>query len=176
MARDFAFATRVACADGFTISIQASSSHYSCPRDTEGPWINLELGFPSSADESLREWAEDDSDLANTVYPYTPASAVVALLDSHGGPVFANGHHPEHQHCNRILESLGYFRELTNNNIPQAYSETENRGTAPAKKTTQPEVPISTQDFGNDTPLYSTKSPPRPLLLIVISANFLVWS
>lgn len=34
---------RVVCADGFTLSVQASDFHYCTPRSKEGPWTHFEV-------------------------------------------------------------------------------------------------------------------------------------
>lgn len=77
----------VLCKDGFKVSIQASESHYSIPRDSAGPWEAHELGFPSEADPLIAEYAEDPDNPTETVYPYVPVSIIEQLLDKHGGTV-----------------------------------------------------------------------------------------
>ena len=76
----------IECDDGFRISIQASSSHYSIPRTKADAYTHVELGFPSEADDLIKRFAEDD-DYTNTVYPYVPAFVVLAMLHKHGGIV-----------------------------------------------------------------------------------------
>jgi hypothetical protein len=78
---------RVKCVDGFEVSIQASKTHYCSPRENEGPYYLVELGFPSLPLEILKEYAEEEDDLVNTVYGYVPIEKVVAVLDEHGGLV-----------------------------------------------------------------------------------------
>ena len=75
----------VVCADGFTISIQASSGHYSVPRGKAEMYRSCELGFPSEADDLIKEYAEDDTDYTQTVYPYVPAKVIRLLIAKHGG-------------------------------------------------------------------------------------------
>ena len=84
----------VVCVDGFRISIQASSAHYSVPRAKARAYKACELGFPSEADDLIKEYAEhlplvdgDTIDFMNTVYPYVPAKVIQALLEKHGGIV-----------------------------------------------------------------------------------------
>jgi hypothetical protein len=81
--------TRLAlqCADGFTVSIQASSDHYCYPRNDTGPYETYEVGFPSSYEESLMPYAEDACNPTGTVYSGVPASVVVSILDKHAGVV-----------------------------------------------------------------------------------------
>lgn len=78
---------RVKCADGYSISIQASSYCYSHPRLDGADWYDqVELGFPSKADELINSYAEDD-DYTHTVYGYVPVAVVDKLLEKHGGIV-----------------------------------------------------------------------------------------
>ena len=75
------------CKDGFVISIQASEYHYCIPRKNlgDGSYEEVELGFPNIEDEIISEYAEDPSDLCNTVYGYVPVAVVQELVDKHGG-------------------------------------------------------------------------------------------
>jgi hypothetical protein len=75
----------VLCKDGFKVSIQASEGHYCYPRNSRGPWEEFELGFPSSADPLIAEYAEDRDNLTQTVYPRVPVATIEQLLDKHGG-------------------------------------------------------------------------------------------
>lgn len=75
----------VLCRDGFKVSVQASESHYCYPRNSTGPWQEFELGFPSSADPLIAEFAEDPENPTETVYPYVPGSVVEQLIEEHGG-------------------------------------------------------------------------------------------
>lgn len=76
---------KVVCADGFSVSIQASRDHYCDPRSDLGPWVEFELGYPSEPDELINEYAEDPSRPTDTVYGYVPVSVVEALIAKHGG-------------------------------------------------------------------------------------------
>lgn len=84
---------RIICADGFSFSMQASTSHYSIPRTElkDGKYDAIELGFPSEPDELIFEYAEncwwDDgtTKYTETVYPYVPIEIVAKLIDKHGG-------------------------------------------------------------------------------------------
>src|SRR4051812_16555561 len=78
-------AERVECVDGFTISIQAGYGIYCEPRQSEGPWRKVELGFPSAGDDLILKYAEDADAPAETVYGYVPIDVVVQLIDKHGG-------------------------------------------------------------------------------------------
>jgi hypothetical protein len=58
---DFTFSNvrpRVTFADGTSVSIQASSFHYCSPRTNEGPWDEVEIGFPSRELPELLPYAE----------------------------------------------------------------------------------------------------------------------
>lgn len=77
---------RTVCKDGFSISIQASSLHNCSPRTDEGPWDQLELGFPEGGStfgllEPYRDWITGD------VFHYVPTEVVEELLRRHGGVV-----------------------------------------------------------------------------------------
>ena len=81
---------RVHCHDGYSVSIQAGKYKYSYPRDDHGPYIEVELGFPSSADPLLDGYAENYNaetfnDPTDTVYPYVPVGIVRDLIIKHGG-------------------------------------------------------------------------------------------
>ena len=88
------FFKRAVCADGFTVSVQASEFSYCTPRDNIGPWTAVECGFPSAKDPVLEEYAEDpsapidkDDKTVQTVYPYVPSDVVMSIIESHGGLV-----------------------------------------------------------------------------------------
>lgn len=76
---------RLYCNDGYSISVQASKFHYCRPRlDGIQDYEAVELGYPSSEDELINEYAEDD-DYTNTVYGYVPIEVVEKLIEKHGG-------------------------------------------------------------------------------------------
>ena len=78
----------VVCADGFSISVQASSRHYCQPRETGAYGYHLvECGYPSQAPEFILQYAEDSEQPTETVYGYVPVDLVNKLIDSHGGVV-----------------------------------------------------------------------------------------
>ena len=97
--------TKVVCADGYTISIQAGngcedkrypalseSVSYCTPRKVgEGPFSAVELGFPSEHDSLIEYYREgngfNDDPQTGCVFPYVPAEVVVELLKKHGGLV-----------------------------------------------------------------------------------------
>lgn len=76
---------RIVCADGFSLSVQASHSHYCAPRNDFGPWLKVEVGYPSARAEELMPYAEDPDRPTDTVYGYVPIEIVSAVIDAHGG-------------------------------------------------------------------------------------------
>ena len=77
----------IKCADGFSMSVQASRGSYCSPRDDSGPYDSVEVGFPSSFDVYLHQYAEDPGQPTNTVYGWVPADTVIMCIDAHGGMV-----------------------------------------------------------------------------------------
>ena len=84
---DFAFplAKRITCADGFSLSVQATHGAYCSPRTNVGPWNEVEVGYPSAAPELIGEYAESPEAPTETVYPYVPIGLVEQLIALHGG-------------------------------------------------------------------------------------------
>jgi len=78
---------KITCADGFTMSVQASATNYCEPRDNYGPYLSAEVGFPSSYDFYLHEYAEDKDNPEETVYGWVPAHVIRMCIDAHGGVV-----------------------------------------------------------------------------------------
>lgn len=76
---------RMVCASGLKMSVQASRTHYCLPRDNAGPWVEVEVGFPSERVESLMEYAEDPDSPTGTVYAGVPVDVVEAIVDANGG-------------------------------------------------------------------------------------------
>lgn len=77
---------RVQCADGFSISVQASRYAYCAPRNDTGPYTEVECGFPSAhPGEEMMAYAETPSNPTGTVYAYVPVDVVMRLIDAHGG-------------------------------------------------------------------------------------------
>jgi len=78
----------VYCTDGTSLSIQASRNHYCFPRNNEGPYTQVEVGFPSvKPPESWREYCDGNFDLkpCDTVYCYVPLKVVSEFIEQHGG-------------------------------------------------------------------------------------------
>jgi hypothetical protein len=77
------------CADGFTLSVQASEMTYCTPRvDLADRYTHVEVGFPSEPEPLLSDWQEvPGEDPCEGVYPYTPVEVVRAVIAKHGGIV-----------------------------------------------------------------------------------------
>jgi len=88
----------IRCADGFTVSVQASPNHYANDSHASGeaaywrgvaavptyPFTTFEVGYPSSDPEPAYVWAEYD---CGGVWAWVPRQIVADLLDAHGGAV-----------------------------------------------------------------------------------------
>ena len=77
----------IVCADGLVLSIQASQYHFCSPRNDEGPYTTVEIGFPSYRVEELMPYAEDPIFPTNTVYARVPVETVLQIINSRGGIV-----------------------------------------------------------------------------------------
>ena len=78
----------IRCLDGFSMSVQASRTHYCLPRqDNAETYEEVEVGFPSQEEELLTPWAElpDDVALTETIYPYVPVDVIATVILRHGG-------------------------------------------------------------------------------------------
>jgi len=82
------FYAKVTCADGFKVSIQASSYNYCEPRsDIAKAYQSVELGFPNRPCVFIKDYAENPRDLTGTVYGWVPAHVVRMMIVAHGGIV-----------------------------------------------------------------------------------------
>lgn len=82
------FITRdwVKCKDGFEVSVQASRNHYCIPRDGNGVYTHVEMGFPSEyMGEEFQKYAEEPDRPTETVYSCVPVEMIDRLIESHGG-------------------------------------------------------------------------------------------
>jgi hypothetical protein len=72
----------VVCVDGFTMSVQASSYHYSSPRYflPSGDYTHWEIMQMTGQDEPLFDAYKGDE-----VYPYVPTDIVNQVIIKHGG-------------------------------------------------------------------------------------------
>jgi len=79
---------QVVCADGFKMSVQAHGGSYCTPRMSGADkYTEVEVGFPSQAEEMLMKYAEEPSHPTQTVYAYVPVQVVTNVLAKHGGIV-----------------------------------------------------------------------------------------
>lgn len=77
---------RIKCNDGESLSIQASRTAYCTPREDAGPYLDLEVGFPSvKPPDSMMEYCEDPDKPTDTVYGYVPVAVIQEFIDLHGG-------------------------------------------------------------------------------------------
>jgi len=100
--RSFPRANRITCADGFSLSVQASFGAYCTPRTNIANWSAVEVGFPSAKPEFFAQyaessgWTDEDTgeveffDYTNTVYGYVPIELVEQCIALHGGIVLNN--------------------------------------------------------------------------------------
>jgi hypothetical protein len=89
----FTMCRRLTCADGFSMSVQASHYHYSKPRTLveSGDYASWEIGFPSAAEYDLLPFAEEDERPTETVYGFVPTEVVNRIIAKHGGLAEAEG-------------------------------------------------------------------------------------
>ena len=76
---------RIICKDGFSMSVQAGDTLYCSPRSNQGPWDEVEVGFPSHEDKDLLQYAERPNHPVDTVYAYVPVALVESVMEKHGG-------------------------------------------------------------------------------------------
>lgn len=79
--------TRIICADGFDVSIQASQAHYCMPQTNNGPYLKVEIGYPSDKISEWMKYAESPDNPLSTIYGWIPVEIVDAVLKQHGGIV-----------------------------------------------------------------------------------------
>ena len=78
---------RIECKDGFSMSVQAGSTHYSEPRNNKGPYTHVECGFPSEYEELIIAYAESRHEPTLSVYGWVPVGVVTTVIAKHGGLV-----------------------------------------------------------------------------------------
>lgn len=78
---------RIICKDGFSVSVQASKTHYCRPRINTGPYSRVELGYPSETVTEWMKYAETPESPTETVYGYVPIEIVEDVIEQHGGIV-----------------------------------------------------------------------------------------
>lgn len=79
----FPLVKELICADGFSMSVQASKSHYCTPRETNADYYHsMEVGYPSSEEDSLQIFKERNG---SDIYGYVPIEIIDAIIIKHGG-------------------------------------------------------------------------------------------
>ena len=79
---------RIECADGLSMSVQASRFSYCEPRvDNAKAYTEVEVGFPNAYEPILAPYAEDMEDYTGTVYGFVPVQLIVDVCAKHGGIV-----------------------------------------------------------------------------------------
>lgn len=77
---------RIVCKDGWSISVQATEYAYCTPRrDNDFHYLDVECGYPSSAEDLLMPYAEETDYPTNTVYGYVPIQIINGIIEKHGG-------------------------------------------------------------------------------------------
>ena len=106
----------VVCADGFTMSVQASENHYCSPRadGAEVIYGRVEIGYPSEHEPEFDEYVEQLEDATinwtGSVYGWVPADIVALVIAKHGGMV--SGQIPKLGYINRIPIMKGNSNEV----------------------------------------------------------------
>jgi len=77
---------RIECQDGTTLSVQVGDYLYCTPRNSEGPWTHVEVGFPDVIPpDSWKEYADCSEDERPSIYAYVPVALVEEYIAAHGG-------------------------------------------------------------------------------------------
>jgi len=82
---DYQRKPKIVCNDGFTMSVQGSTTHYCQPRDTVSHYLTMEIGFPSVKEELIMPFVEDETRPTDTVYARVPCEIIDDVLKKHGG-------------------------------------------------------------------------------------------
>jgi hypothetical protein len=76
---------RITTKNGLSLSVQANSSAYCEPREDQGPYTSVEVGFPSQRIEALMPYAEQKDQPTDTVYGWVPIELVEQIIADNGG-------------------------------------------------------------------------------------------
>ena len=76
---------RIFCNDGFNFSVQGGSGHYCYPRKNVKEFIEMEIGYPNQVEDLISEFADDNYNLTETVYPYVDINIIQQVINKHGG-------------------------------------------------------------------------------------------
>lgn len=81
---------RIYCADGVSLSVQASKFAYCTPRSDRGPYTEVEVGYiqdeaglPLTPPDTWKYYASGE--FPSDVYGWVPLDLVAEFIDSHGG-------------------------------------------------------------------------------------------
>ena len=83
--RSISIKPRIVCDDGFSMSVQGSTTHYCSPRESQDWYDSMEVGFPSEEEPLINQYAEDSNDYTGTVYRYVPIEIIQEVITKHGG-------------------------------------------------------------------------------------------
>ena len=77
---------KIHCKSGLSLSVQAGDGRYSSPRDNEGPYDEVEVGYPSEEVSELMPYIENpDDDPLESIYAYVPVEVVEKVVNKNGG-------------------------------------------------------------------------------------------
>lgn len=79
----------VHCMDGTTMSVQVGSGLYCTPKDNNGPYTHVEIGYPTKVFTQLFDFMEgsvaDGDNPTECVYGYVPIEIVDEVISECGG-------------------------------------------------------------------------------------------
>ena len=80
---------RLHCADGLTLSVQASDFHGCEPKNLTGPYSAVECALPSQKVNDLMPYLIPEEGISpeQGIYPFVPVSLVAKIINDHGGLV-----------------------------------------------------------------------------------------
>ena len=65
--------------------MRASEFHYCSPRNDEGPYTSVEIGFPSQKVEKLMKFTKNPENPTGTVYGRVPSDLLIEIIVDNGG-------------------------------------------------------------------------------------------
>ena len=112
----------IRCNDGFRISVQASTHHECTPRDNVGPYLAVEVGYPSKNEPRLEPYREVDVD--DPIYTQVPAQIIREIISAHAGLHHSSGKLPplEKQDAKGHLYAAALPKELLPDTPPPKHS------------------------------------------------------
>ena len=75
----------IECNNGFRMSVQADKGKYCTPRNNVGPYVEVEIGYPTRVEPLLLPYAEDSSAPTSTVYGWVPVAVMWEVITKNGG-------------------------------------------------------------------------------------------